>query len=70
MAAREIADRAWGRPKEFNPATEKHEEDHFDPCAYTPEELDFIKQALRRMANPPKRKVKVLSPSENKDDAP
>jgi hypothetical protein len=53
MAAREVIERAWGRPKDFDPAAEKPEDDdHFDPRKYTPEELDEIERALLLVVDP------------------
>ena len=48
MTSREIIERAWGRPKDFDPASEKPEDkDTFNPRAYTPEDLAVIEQASK-----------------------
>jgi hypothetical protein len=48
MAAREITERAWGRPKEFDPATEKDDSKlRFDPRAYSAADLAIIEAGLR-----------------------
>ena len=50
MAAREITERAWGRPKDFDPAAEKGDTKlAFDPRAYSEEDLSIIEQSLRLM---------------------
>jgi hypothetical protein len=46
MAAREIYDRAWGKPKEYDPAAER-ERPQFDPTLLTPKELVEVEKALR-----------------------
>jgi hypothetical protein len=46
-----LYDRAWGKPKEYDPAADKEEiRPHFDPSLYTPEQLAQIEQALRMVA--------------------
>ena len=52
MAAREITDRAWGRPRDFDPAAEKPEGKRFDPRAYTKEELARIEEACLVVVDP------------------
>ena len=41
-----LLERAWGKPKEYDPATEQQKA-AFNPRDYTPEELDQIEAALR-----------------------
>jgi hypothetical protein len=48
-------ERAWGKPKEYDPASEKPVEPEFNPRDYSPEQLDVIEAALRLMPDPPKR---------------
>ncbi|MGH7114467.1 MAG: hypothetical protein ACREE9_08230 [Stellaceae bacterium] len=59
MAAREIAERAWGRPKDFDPAREAPERKAFDPRRYSAQELALIEQALLLMLRP-----KTAAPTE------
>jgi hypothetical protein len=48
MAAREITERAWGRPKDFDPAAEKDESKlRFDPRMYSAADLAIIEAGLR-----------------------
>ena len=50
MAAREITERAWGRPRDFNPSVEKDDSQlTFDPRAYSAEDLSILEQGLRLM---------------------
>ena len=43
-----LFDRAWGKPKDDDPATDKEEiRPRFDPSLYTPEQLTEIEQVLR-----------------------
>jgi hypothetical protein len=48
-AASWIFERSWGRPKDYDPATEKPKR-RFDPSRYTLEELEQIQAALELMA--------------------
>jgi hypothetical protein len=42
-----LYDRAWGKPKDYDPADEpKPKRDRFDASKYTVEELEFIGEAL------------------------
>ena len=51
MAATWIYERAWGKPKEYDPAKDKEEiRPRFDPSLYTPEQLEQIEKALRIVA--------------------
>jgi hypothetical protein len=46
-----LYDRAWGKPKEYDPAADKEEiEPRFDPSLYTPEQLAQIEATLRMVA--------------------
>ncbi|MGH6678061.1 MAG: hypothetical protein ACREDL_03785 [Bradyrhizobium sp.] len=65
MAAREISERAWGRPKDYDPAQEPARRTVFDPRQYTVQELALIEQALLLMARP-----KRAGPSEPEIIAP
>jgi hypothetical protein len=66
-----LLDRAWSKPKEYDPKSEEVvEEDDFDPRNYTPEQLKLIEEALRLVAYPPKPKVEVVAPGEGEGDAP
>ena len=50
MAATWIYERAWGKPKDYDPADEpKPKRDRFDASKYTVEELEFIGEALTLM---------------------
>ena len=43
-----LYDRAWGKPKEYDPAEDQAApRDRFDPSLYTPEQLAQIEAALR-----------------------
>jgi hypothetical protein len=42
VACNAVLERAFGKPKEYDPASEKPEEEPFDPRAYTPEDLAVI----------------------------
>jgi hypothetical protein len=53
-AAAWVYEHAWGKPKEYDPNTEKPAGPQFDPRAYSPEQLDVIEAALRLLLNPPK----------------
>jgi hypothetical protein len=55
MAATWVHEHAWGRPKEYDPASEKPAGPKFNPRDYSPEQLDVIEAALRLMLNPPRR---------------
>jgi hypothetical protein len=48
VASNAILDRAWGRPRDFDPASERPPST-FNPRDYSPEELDLIEKALRLM---------------------
>ena len=46
-----LYDRAWGKPKDYDPATDKEEiRPRFDPSLYTPEQLTEIERVLRMVA--------------------
>ena len=46
-----LYDRAWGKPKDYDPATDKKEiRPRFDPSLYTPEQLTEIERVLRMVA--------------------
>jgi hypothetical protein len=46
-----LYDRAWGKPKDYDPATDKEEiRPRFDPRLYTPEQLSQIEAVLRMVA--------------------
>jgi hypothetical protein len=46
-----LYDRAWGKPKDYDPATEKNEiRPCFDPSLYTPEQVTEIERVLRMVA--------------------
>jgi hypothetical protein len=49
-----VYEHAWGKPKEYDPASEKPAGPQFDPRAYSPEQLDVIEAALKLLLNPPK----------------
>src|SRR5262245_56268220 len=43
-----LYDRAWGKPKDYDPVADKEEiEPRFDPSLYTPEQLAEIERVLR-----------------------
>lgn len=42
-----LFDRAWGKPKDYDPAAETPARPPFNPRDYTPEQLDVIEAALR-----------------------
>lgn len=53
MAATWICERAWGKPKEYDPKAEEAEASpSFNPRDYSLEELDTIEAALRLMVRP------------------
>jgi hypothetical protein len=52
IAATWVFERAWGKPRDFDPVVEKPERPKFDPRAYSPEELDVIEAGLRLMVEP------------------
>jgi hypothetical protein len=63
MAATWVHEQAWGKPKEYDPASEKPSEPEFNPRAYPPEQLDLIEKALRLLLNPPKpQQPEVIDP--------
>jgi hypothetical protein len=46
-----LYDRAWGKAKEFDPATDKEPiRPRFDPSLYTPQQLAEIERTLRMVA--------------------
>jgi hypothetical protein len=46
-----LYDRAWGKPKDYDPATDKEPiRPRFDPSLYTPEQLAQIETTLRMVA--------------------
>jgi len=49
MAATWIYERAWGKPKDYDPADEPKPKRRFDPSKYTLEELEQIQAALLLM---------------------
>jgi hypothetical protein len=53
VAASQIIDRAWGKPTEFDPASEKPATPEFNPRDYSPDQLNIIEKALRLPLNPP-----------------
>ena len=67
-----LYDRAWGKPKEYDPkAEEVVKEDDFGPRNYTPEQLKLIEEAALLVVHPPKPKVEVVAPGgEGEGDAP
>ncbi|HTV45483.1 MAG TPA: hypothetical protein VMF05_09210 [Stellaceae bacterium] len=71
MAAREISERAWGRPKDYDPARDVPERRAFDPRQYSAQELVLIEQALLLMVRP-KRAVpdepEIIAPTGAGDD--
>jgi hypothetical protein len=52
MAATWICERAWRKPREFDPTRENNDRPKFNPRLYTPGELELIEQALRLMVEP------------------
>lgn len=46
VATNSIIERAWGRPKDYDPSTEKPQSG-FDPSLFTPDQLNQIDAALR-----------------------
>jgi hypothetical protein len=46
MAATWIYERAWGKPKDYDPADEPKPKRRFDPSKYTLQELEQIQAAL------------------------
>jgi hypothetical protein len=55
-----LYDRAWGKPKDYDPDKEKPAGPRFDPRAYSPEQLDLIETALKLLRNPPNQAVEVI----------
>jgi hypothetical protein len=53
MAAAWVHEQAWGKPKEYDPASETPAGPKFNPRDYSPEQLDVIEAALRLMLHPP-----------------
>jgi hypothetical protein len=50
VACNAVLERAFGKPKEFDPTTEeKPKRDRWDPSKYSIEELELIRAALRLM---------------------
>jgi hypothetical protein len=48
MAADKVYERAWGKPKEYDPSTERDpSRSRFDPSLLSPEQLDLVEHALR-----------------------
>jgi hypothetical protein len=48
MAADKIMERAWGRPKDYDPTKDvDRPKPVFDPRAYTPAELEQLEVALK-----------------------
>ena len=46
-----LYDRAWGKPKDYDPVTDKEEtRPRFDPSRYTPEQLTELERVLRMVA--------------------
>jgi hypothetical protein len=41
-----LFDRAWGKPKEYDPRAEPQEAGRFDPALLTPEQRQAVRQAL------------------------
>jgi hypothetical protein len=58
-AAAWVYERAWGKPKEYDPASEMAAGPEFNPRNYSPEQLDVIEAALRLLLNPPKRQSRA-----------
>jgi hypothetical protein len=56
-AAAWVYERAWGKPNEYDPASEKPAGPEFNPRDYTPEQLDVIEAALLLFVNPPTRQA-------------
>jgi hypothetical protein len=72
MAAREISERAWGRPKDFDPAREPSQRTAFDPRQYSAQELVLIEQALLLMLRPKRgapSEPEIIAPIGASDDA-
>ena len=46
VAASQIIERAWGRPRDFDPASEKPAEPEFNPRDYSADQLNVIEQLL------------------------
>jgi hypothetical protein len=47
VACNSLLDRAFGKPREYDPKTEPADTPRFDPRAYTAEQLNQIEEALR-----------------------
>jgi hypothetical protein len=41
-----LLDRAWGKPKEYDPLSEPQETGRFDPALLTPEQREVVHQAM------------------------
>ena len=41
-----LLDRAWGKPKEYDPLSEAQETGRFDPALLTPEQRQVVRQAM------------------------
>ena len=52
VAASQIIERAWGRPRDFDPASEKPAEPEFNPRDYSADQLNVIEQLLNILVNP------------------
>lgn len=51
MATDKVLERAWGRPKEYDPNAEQaQQKPPFDPSPYTSEELEMLQAAMLIMA--------------------
>jgi hypothetical protein len=49
MASAWVYEHAWGKPKDYDPASEKPDRPAFNPRDYTPEQLAVIEAALKLM---------------------
>jgi hypothetical protein len=49
-AAAWVYERAWGKPREYDPSTEKAERPKFDPSLLSPQQRNQVEAALRLMA--------------------
>jgi hypothetical protein len=75
VACNTVLQRAFGKPREFDPATEEKPDryrDRWDPSKYTIEELEQIRAALRLMAEdrsgrPPASEPEIPAPGQEDD---
>src|ERR1700722_1239832 len=61
MAAAKVYERAWGRPRDYDPRTEPDSDrPKFDPRLLSPEQLDLVENALRLMVAATRRQSETV----------